>query len=131
MSVVPVALPSHYQGLAESSGLLRDDGGDLVLEYQSKDAVVGILKSGVRQARIPRDMIASVAIEIGWFGLGTKVVIQTTSMQPIADVPGMDRGRLVLGVARKDRASAERLAAALSLPGPDSGKPAQFDTGLE
>ncbi len=131
MSVVPVSLGSHYQGLAESSGLLREEGGDLVLEYQSQDAVVGILKSDIRQARIPRDMIASVTIETGWFGLGTKIVIQTTSMQPIADVPGMNRGRLMLGVAQKDRPAAQRLIAELGLPGPSSGKAAQVDTGLE
>jgi len=131
MSVVPVSLGSHYQGLAESSGLLRDEGGDLVLEYQSRDAVVGILKSGVREARIPRDMIASVTIETGWFGLGAKVVIQTTSMQPIADVPGMNRGRLVLAIAMENRPAAERLIAGLGLPGPSSGKAAQVDTGLE
>src|SRR5208283_3013957 len=116
MSVVPVSLGSHYRGLAESSGLLRDVGGDLILEYQSRDAVVGILKSEVRQARIPRDLIASLTIETGWFGIGAKVVIQTTSMQPIADVPGMSQGRLVLGVAQKDRPAAERLIADLNLP---------------
>ncbi len=131
MSVVPVSLGCHYQGLAKSSGLLRDDGGDLVLEYQSQDAVVGILKSGVRQARIPRDLIAFVTIEKGWFGLGTKVVIQTTSMQPVADVPGMDRGRLVLGIASKDRPAAEQLVADLGLTGTCSGKAAQVNTGLE
>jgi len=131
MSVVPVSLGSHYQGFAESSGLLRDDGGDLVLEYQSQDAVVGILKSDVREARIPRDMISSVTIETGWFGLGVKVVIQTTSMQPIADVPGMNQGRLVLGIARKDRPAADRLITGLNLPGPFFGKGARVDTGLE
>jgi len=126
-----VSLGSHYQGLAESSGLLREDGGDLVLEYQSQDAVVGILKSGVRQARIPRDLIASATIKRGWFGIGTKLVIQTTSMQPIAVVPGMIQGRIVLGIGQKDLPEAERLIAGLNLPGAFSPKGPQIDSGLE
>ena len=131
MSAVPVSLGYLYEGMAECDGLLRIEEADLVLEYQSKDALVGIVKSDVHETRIPRELLASVRIEKGVFGFGTKVVIQTARMQAVADVPGMTKGRLVLGVARKDVPAAKKLVADLGLLDPTSVKPARIDTGLD
>jgi len=112
--------------------MLRDEGDHLVLEYQSKEAVVGgMLKSNVREARIPSDILSSVTLRKTWLGLKTELVIQTTRMEPVADVPGMSRGRLVLGVAKTDRPAAEKIVADLRLPGPLSAKPARSDTSLD
>ncbi len=135
MSAVSVSIgfPSVLP-LAKCEGLLRIEDGDLVLEYQTKDAVVGILKSDVREARIPRDMLASVTIrKEGLFGFGTKVVIYTTRMQPVpgTDIPGMTQGRLVLEVARENAPAAEKLVADLGLGDSTSSKPARLDTGLD
>jgi hypothetical protein len=132
MNAVPVSLGYQYGGLAYSDGILRDEGDHLVLEYQTKEAVVGdMLKSSVREARIPRDVLSSVTLRHTWLGLKTELVIQTTRMEFVANVPGMTRGQLVLGVARRDRPAAEKLVADLRLPGPVSAKPAQFDSALE
>jgi hypothetical protein len=132
MNVVPVWVGYQYGGLAEVEGMLRDEGDHLVLEYQSKEALVGgMLKSIVRQACIPRDILSSVTLQKTLLGLKTKLVIQTTRLEPVADVPGASQGRLVLQVAKRDRPAAEKLVADLRLPDPASVKPAQFDTGLE
>ncbi len=72
-----------------------------------------------------------MTIQKGWFGFGTKVVIQTTRMQPVAGIPGMTQGRLVLGVAQKDLLAAERLVADLRLDDSPSPKPAPLETGLD
>ncbi len=130
---VSIGFPSVLP-LAKCEGLLRIEDGDLVLEYQTKDAVVGILKSNVREARIPRDMLASVTIrKEGWFGFGTKVVIHTTRMQPVpgTDIPGMTQGRLVLDVARENAPAAEKLVADMGLGDSTSSKAARLDTGLD
>jgi len=132
MNAVPVWLGYQYGGLAYCEGMLRDEGDHLVLEYQSKEAVVGgMLKSNVREARIPSDILSSVTLRKTWLGLKTELVIQTTRMEPVADVPGMSRGRLVLGVAKTDRPAAEKIVADLRLPGPLSAKPARSDTSLD
>jgi len=72
-----------------------------------------------------------VTLQKTWLGLKTELVIQTTRMEPLADVPGMSQGRLVLEVAKRDRPAAEKLVADLRLPGPLSTKPARLDTGLD
>jgi hypothetical protein len=130
---VSIGLPSFFP-LAKCEGLLRLEDGDLVLEYQTKDAVFGILKSKVQVARIPREMLASVTIrKQGFFGFNTNLVIHTTRMQPVPDteIPGMTQGRLVLDLAREDVTAAEKLVAALGVVDSTSSKAAGLDTGLD
>jgi hypothetical protein len=120
--------------LTNCEGLLRLEDGDLVLEYQTKDGVLGILKSNVREARIPRDLLASVTIRTeGLFGFNTKVVINTTRMQPVpgAEIPGMTQGRLMLHVPREYVSAAEKFVADLGLDDSTSSKAARIDTGLD
>jgi hypothetical protein len=132
MNAVPVWLGEQLAGLVKCEGMLRDEGDDLVLEYQTKEALFGgVLKTKVQEARIPREILSSVRLEKTWFGLRTRLVIQSSRMAPVDHVPGMSRGRLVLRVAARDRAAAEQLVAALRLPASDAAKPAAFGTGLE
>jgi len=132
MNVVAVSLGSQYGGLAEGDGMLRDEGDHLVLEYQIKEALFGgVLKSHVREARIPRDTISSVILRRTWLGLKTELVIQTTRMTPVAEIPGMSRGQLILGVEAKDRLAAEKLVSDLGLPISSSAKPDPGDMGLD
>jgi hypothetical protein len=132
MNAVPVWMGYQYGGLAECVGLLRDEGDHVVLEYQTKEAFVGdMFRSNVREARIPRDILSSVTLRKIWLGLKTELVIQTTRMEPVADVPGMSQGRLVLGIANGDRSAAEKLVADLRLPGPSPAKAARVNRGLD
>jgi hypothetical protein len=116
-----LAVPFHYDelygGLANCQGLIRLDGKDLCLEFQVKDNVVGVLKSKVQQARIAVRELSSVRLERRWFGLVNRLSIQVSRLEPVQDVPGLSQGRLVLGIARRDRWAAERLVAELNLPG--------------
>jgi len=115
MNAVPFDYEELYGGLANCHGLVRLDRKDLCLEFQVKDAVVGVLKSDVKEVRIPTSELASVRLEHHWFGLSTKLAIQTNRLEAAKDVPGMNQGRLVLSIARRDRPAAERLVAELAL----------------
>jgi hypothetical protein len=117
MNILPVSLPSSYGGLAESHGLLRDEGDAIILEYKTKDALVGALKTKVQIARIPREVIASVTLRRRWLGLGgTMLEIQTTRLEPLADVPGMSMGHVSLSIARQHVVAARKFLDDLRLP---------------
>lgn len=99
-----------YGGFGKCHGLLKDDGDHLVLEYQIEDTIASVLKSKVTSVRIPTDKLLSVELTKGWFGarwLGTKIVIQATSLDAVKDVPGMNNGRLDLSIAPRDVENAE------------------------
>ncbi len=131
MNAVPVHLDNVFGGLADCHGLLRDEGDHLVLEYQSQDPLLGVIKSSVKQVRIPRDRLASVTLSTGWLGVQATLTIQVTEMAVLAEVSGMSQGRLELRVDRSDRATAQKFVDDLGLSGTAPAKPAYFDTGLE
>jgi hypothetical protein len=116
MNTVPFVLDELYQGFAKGHGLIHDEGDCLCLEFQVQDKVIGLIKGNIKQVRIPLAELASVALERKWFGLSTYLVIQGTRMETFKDVPGMEQGRLVLGIARKDREAAAKFVAELHVP---------------
>ena len=116
MQAVPYHYDELYGGLADCQGLIRLDDKDLCLEFQVKDNIVGVLKGSVKEIRIAIRELSSVRLERRWFGLVNKLLIQANRLEPVQDVPGMNQGRLVLGIARRDRFAAEQLIADLNLP---------------
>lgn len=115
MNAVPFTI-ELYGGLGQCDGLLRDEGKQLVMEFQIKDAVAGFIKTGVRRVQIPLNDLVSVTLTKGWLGtswLGVKVVLQAARMETVKDVPGMNQGRIELSVARKNRDAAEQFVAGL------------------
>src|SRR5262245_6985249 len=116
MNSVPFTLSELYGGLATCEGLLRDEGKEIALEFQVKDAVAGFIKSGVREVRVPLKDLVSVTLDKDWLctsWLGVKIQIQTARMELLKDVPGASQGRVELHIARKDRDLAERFVADL------------------
>jgi hypothetical protein len=110
MNTVPFTV-EQLGGLVKCEGLLRDEGEHVVLEFQSKDAVAGMLKSGVRELRVPISDLAAVSLHKGWLGMGltgVTIELQAHRLETLQDVPGMSQGAVRLNVARKDRAAAER-----------------------
>jgi hypothetical protein len=87
MNAVPFELGYVYQGFASGNGLLRDEDQHLCLEFQVQDAVVGLIKSGITQLRIPIADLASVTLEKSWFGLCTSMVIRCPAWRPSRTFP--------------------------------------------
>ena len=116
MNTVPFTIGDLYGGLGECHGLLRDEGEHLGFEFQTRDSVAGIIKSGVKQVRVPLKELVSVSLTKGWLGtswLGVKIVVQAGRLETLKDVPGMSQGRVELSIARKDRDAAEKFVADL------------------
>lgn len=114
IDALPFTISEVYAGLGECHGLLKDEGEHLTLEFQVRDSLAGVLKSKVRQVQIPLDEVVSLTLTKGWLGtswLGVKVVIQTSRLEAVKDVPGASQGRVDLGIARKDVEAAEMFVA--------------------
>jgi hypothetical protein len=116
MNTVPFTLDNAWAGFGQGEGLLRDEGTNLCLEYQLKDAVFGVIKGDLKQVRVPLKDLVSVTLTQGWFGqkwAGVKIVIQAARMDVVQDLPGASQGRIELSISAKDHAAAEKLVADL------------------
>jgi hypothetical protein len=110
MDTVPFTLSNVFGGFAEGEGLLHNEGTHLCLEFQVKDGILGVLKSEVRELRIPIENVASVTLTKGWLGMkwfGVKIVIQADRMEAFHEVPGASQGRIELSISRKNHEVAE------------------------
>ena len=95
---------------------MRDEGTHLCLEYQLKDAVVGVIQGGPKRVRLPLKDLVSVTLTQGWFGqkwAGVKVVIQAARLDVLQGLPGVSQGRIELGISARDHEAAEKLVADL------------------
>lgn len=110
---LPFSIPNVYEGLANARGIARVASSELILEFEVKDGLLGMFKSGVREVRIPFDDLADLELRKGWFS--TRVCIRTRSMGAASQIPGSEGGRTLLHVAREDRRIAEVLVSTLLL----------------
>jgi len=110
---VPFFIEHLYQGFATANGLARMTPEGLTLEFEVKDAVVGVVRTGLRQVHIDLDHLGGVELITGWFT--TKLRIRTTTMAAMSEVPGDHTDCIQLGVKRQNRAIANALASAIAL----------------
>jgi hypothetical protein len=110
---MPVEFPEVYHGFAEAKGLVRSNPAGLVLEYEVKDAMFGLVKSDVKSLHIPLEELAEVHLTKGWFR--THLTLRAKRLQTLADLPGSNSAEITLKLARKDRSLAEQLVSFLNL----------------
>lgn len=107
MTTIPFSLGHVWAGFAEGHGMLRGDGPDLVIEYQIKDSLFGVLRGAPKTLRLPLTQIDSVSLRKGWFG-GRTLVLQAKSLAAVAAIPTAEKGCVEFKIAKCDRAAAEQ-----------------------
>jgi hypothetical protein len=113
---VTFTLQNAFAGFVKCEGLIRDEGEFLSLEYEIKDPLAGILKTGVKKMRIPVKDLVSITLTKGWLGnswLGIKIVIKAANLETLQEVPSASQGRVDLSISVKDRDAAEKFVAEL------------------
>jgi hypothetical protein len=110
---IPFRISNAYQGFAVVNGLIKTTGDALILQYETKDSLVGMLKSGLREVRIPFKELAGIDLKANWFR--TTLVIRTKDMTPLQDLSSSRPAEVALKLERKDRQSAKGLVTALRL----------------
>src|SRR5258708_2036036 len=116
---VPFTIQNVFQGLAETEGILSADGTELKLEFRTTDSLLGLLKSGVQEVKLPIDAIQEIAFRKGWFG--SSIVIRVAEMRVAADVPNFKQGEILLSITKKHSKAAAELVSSVQ-PGPAAGK---------
>lgn len=110
---VPFTIPDVNLGLTEVKGLLKVTGEEITLEFESKDAFVGMIKSDLKEVRISFDDIERVEWKKGFFS--SKMSIFGKSMRVVSEIPGADHGKITLKFRRRDRDRAADIAGKLRM----------------
>jgi hypothetical protein len=110
---VPFSFTDVYQGFAEGGGIATASESGLILEFQVKDSLVGMIKSDIHKITIPINELHSVALKQSWFR--NRLFIRVKNMTTLARVPGSKTGQVELRVARRDTATAQTLVSILML----------------
>jgi len=110
---LPFSIPKVYEGFAKAHGIARITSSGLTLEFEVKDGIVGMIKSGVREVQIPIDDLHLLELRKGW--LRTRLFIRTRRMTAVNRIPGNHAGVIELHVAKQDRRLAEALVSLVML----------------
>ncbi|MDZ7758385.1 hypothetical protein [Rhodohalobacter sp.] len=104
---IPFRIKNLNYGLAEARGLLHIGDDELILELESQDTVVGLIKSELKEIIIPFEDVEEINYKAGW--IGAKIELVGKSMKVMNDLPGADHGSATLHIRRRDRDKAKRV----------------------
>lgn len=111
--ILPFTIANSDNFLMESHGIVRLEGLNIHIEYQSKDSVFGVVKTSVKELEVPLDQIQAIEFKNGFFT--RSLYIQAKQMKIFGDVPGSKQAGIELKIKRSDRKTAEYLASAANL----------------
>jgi hypothetical protein len=103
-----------FQGFADVQGMLAFDGNSLRIDFQTADALLGVLRSGPKQLEVPLASIDAVRAGAGWFWLMPYIELEINDFRLMTQLPGAQDGSWRLRVRWSDRQALRRFAAALA-----------------
>lgn len=98
-----------YGGLGEVRGIARLDPNGLVLQYQMRDAVLGVLRTATQTTLIPSPTIVGCDYRAGFLWLLPWIDLRVSDLGPVENIPSREGGRLRLRFAFADRRAARAL----------------------
>jgi hypothetical protein len=113
MESLPFSIADVYEGLAEVEGTARCENDVLILEFQTYNSLVGLLKSKVKILHLPLHALAAIHFQQKLFT--AFVTLRVHSMHLVQDLPGTCQGEVRLHVARKHRKIARAFVSELEL----------------
>lgn len=90
---------SDPSGLMESEGLIYVKDEKLIVEYQTSDSILGLLKTGVKSVEVNLEDITQCSLEHKFWS--SELVIQGKNMRIFGSAPGSSSGKLRLKVDKE------------------------------
>lgn len=103
-----------YDGLGVLEGLVHTTGTHLVVEFQTADGLLGVIKSQPKRLEIPISAIASIRYLKGFMWLFPRIEIELSDFELLSRFPVKSAGAMQLGVRFANRARARAFAATLA-----------------
>jgi hypothetical protein len=98
-TTIPFKIKGLHGGFSEAEGIGKFSSAGIVLEFESK--ILGMLKTGVKEVRIPLAEILDVKFKKGFFKFAAKIEIRLKSLAKLHELPVKD-GKVSLNIPRDD-----------------------------
>ena len=96
--------------MSQIDGMSKFSSAGIVLEFESK--LFGIIKDGVKEARIAADEILDVKFRKGFLKMGAKIEIRLKDFSQLSKLPNKD-GKITLKINKDDFERASEAVAKL------------------
>lgn len=113
MQSIPFTIPNISHGLLKAEGVVKLDNESLIIEYRTKDGIIGAFKGEVEQYNLPVSKLEEVRLKRRLFSY--YLIIRASSMAVLDDIHGVDGGVLSLKISRSYRKQADRLVSEVSI----------------
>lgn len=100
---IPFKIEAEH-GLTSGDGIAKISSAGIVLEFEMK--IIGLVKTGAKDVRLPLEEILSVNFKKGFFKYGTKIEIRMQSFLKLSEVPNQD-GKIILRIPRDQHEQAK------------------------
>ena len=97
---VPYKVNNVFQGFAETHGILYLEGEELMIEFQTKDNVVGAIKSDIKNIKVAVADIEEVDFKKSL--LGNTLTIRLSKLNVSTQIPKQESGEIKVSVERKN-----------------------------
>lgn len=105
---IPFKIEGAHGGFSVVSGMAKVSAAGVVLEFEAK--IFGMMKTGLKEVRVALAEIETVKIRKRFFK--TTLEIWLNNFKTLSEIPTKE-GRIVLQIARDDRARTEQAIAVL------------------
>ena len=110
---VPFKNTDNGTGLMEHIGQITCHRDRLVIEFEKKDAILGLYQTAIETVEVPLELVLSLELKRGWFF--TKLTLAARQIKAIEELPGRDGRDWTVTIRKKDRQAAADLVSVANM----------------
>jgi hypothetical protein len=110
---VPFRITEVYHGFAECHGILHLSEKGLVLEFETRDSILELIKSNLKRVFIDYNALKKMEFKKTIFS--TKILLKAYSMQTFSQIPDSKDATIELKIEKNNREDALELFSKASL----------------
>ncbi len=98
---------SDSANLSDTQGMISLEDDKVIVEYQTADALIGLLKTSVKVIEVPLEGVIGARLEQKLWS--TEFILQGKNMRSLGNLPGASRGSMRVKIARGSTNAANQL----------------------
>lgn len=110
---LPFRITEVYHGFAECHGILHFSEKGLMLEFETRDSILELIKSDLKRVFIDYNALKNIELKKTMFS--TKIYLKAYSMQTFCQIPGTNDAVIELKIEKNNRQDAIELYSKASM----------------